>query len=98
MCQKSLAISLEACKAAGVPGSAHGVRKIAATRAANAGATVAQLEAIFGWVGGTMAALYTRSADRRRRAVEAMDKLANARRTPIPAPSYPVRAASRKSK
>ena len=35
-----------ACKAAGVPGSAHGVRKIAATRAANAGATVAQLEAI----------------------------------------------------
>jgi hypothetical protein len=28
---------------AGVPGSAHGVRKIAATRAANAGATVAQL-------------------------------------------------------
>jgi hypothetical protein len=45
----------DACRAAGVPGSAHGVRKIAATRAANAGATVAQLEAIFGWVGGTMA-------------------------------------------
>ena len=45
----------DACKAAGVSGSAHGVRKIAATRAANAGATVAQLEAIFGWVGGTMA-------------------------------------------
>ena len=34
----------EACRAAGVRGSAHGVRKIAATRAANAGATVAQLE------------------------------------------------------
>ena len=31
----------DACKAAGVPGSAHGVRKIAATRAANHGATVA---------------------------------------------------------
>ena len=43
-----------ACRAAGVPGSAHGVRKIAATRAANAGATVAQLEAIFGWSGGRM--------------------------------------------
>ena len=39
----------DACKAAGVPGSAHGVRKIAATRAANAGATEAELEAIFGW-------------------------------------------------
>ena len=65
----------EACKAAAVPGSAHGVRKIAATRAANAGATVAQLEAIFGWQGGTMASLYTRAADRRRLALEAMHKL-----------------------
>jgi integrase len=55
----------EACRAAGVSGSAHGVRKIAATRSANAGATVPQLEAIFGWQGGTMAALYTREADRR---------------------------------
>ena len=61
----------DACRAAGVPGSAHGVRKIAATRSANAGATVAQLEAIFGWQGGTMAALYTREADRRRLALEA---------------------------
>jgi len=67
-----------ACRAAGVPGSAHGVRKIAATRAANAGATVAQLEAIFGWSGGTMASLYTRAADRRRLAVEAMHKLTRA--------------------
>jgi integrase len=67
----------EACRAAGVPGSAHGVRKIAATRAA--GATVAQLEAIFGWTGGNMASLYTRSSDRRRLAREAMHKLANAK-------------------
>ena len=68
-----------ACKTAGVPGSAHSVRKIAATRAANAGATVAQLEAIFGWSGGTMASHYTRSADRQRLAVEAMHKLAKER-------------------
>jgi len=65
----------DACREAGVPGSAHGVRKIAATRAANAGATVAQLEAIFGWQGGSMASLYTRAADRRRLAIEAMHKL-----------------------
>ncbi len=65
----------EACRAAGVPGSAHGVRKIAATRAANDGATEAQLEAIFGWHGGKMASLYTRSADRRRLSLEAMHKL-----------------------
>ena len=51
----------------------------AATRAANAGATVAELEAIFGWQGGTMAALYTRAADRRRLAQGAMHKLANGR-------------------
>jgi len=67
----------EACRAAGVAGSAHGVRKIAATRAANAGATVAQLEAIFGWSGGRMASLYTQSADRKRLALDAMSKLAN---------------------
>ena len=67
-----------ACRAAGLRGlSAHGLRKAAATRAANAGATVAQLEAIFGWSGGRMASLYTRAADRRRLAAEAMHKLAN---------------------
>ena len=75
-----------ACRAASVPGSAHGVRKIAATRAANAGATVAQLEAIFGWSGGRMAALYTRAADRRRLSMEAMTKLANEKRKSIVAP------------
>jgi integrase len=65
----------EACQAAGVPGSAHGVRKIAATRAANNGATVAELEAIFGWTGGRMASHYTRSADRERLAKGAISKL-----------------------
>jgi integrase len=65
-----------ACRAAGVPGSAHGVRKIAATRAANAGATVAELEAIFGWSGGKMASHYTRAADRQHLAKRAMHKLA----------------------
>ncbi|MFZ0458730.1 MAG: tyrosine-type recombinase/integrase [Rhodoplanes sp.] len=86
-----------ACKAAGVPGSAHGVRKIAATRAANAGATVAQLEAIFGWTGGTMAAHYTRKADRKRLATAAMHLLANEGRTSIPAPLHPVRGKNGKS-
>jgi integrase len=77
----------DACRAAGVPGSAHGVRKIAATRAANAGATVAQLEAIFGWCGHGMASLYTRAADRRRLAVQAMHTLANDSRTSNVAPT-----------
>jgi integrase len=62
----------EACKAAGVPGSAHGLRKAGATRAANNGATEAQLEAIYGWRGGKMAALYTRNANHERIAREHM--------------------------
>lgn len=66
----------EACMAAGVPGSAHGVRKIAATRAAENGATVSELEAIFGWHGGTMASHYTREANRVRLAKDSMHKLA----------------------
>jgi integrase len=82
----------KACGAAGLRRrSAHGLRKAAATRAANAGATVAQLEAIFGWRGGTMAALYTRTADRRRLAIEAMHKLANETGSSIAAPSVQVR-------
>ncbi|MFZ5737681.1 MAG: tyrosine-type recombinase/integrase [Pseudomonadota bacterium] len=72
-----------ACRAAGIDKSAHGLRKAAATRAANAGATVAQLEAIFGWEGGRMASLYTRSADRQALAAAAIEKLS---RTSAPAP------------
>lgn len=86
----------EACREAKVPGSAHGVRKIAATRAANAGATVAELEAIFGWQGGSMASLYTRAADRKRLATRAMHKLANNPETSIPAPDQKVRAPGQK--
>lgn len=56
----------EACIAAGVPGRAHGLRKAGATRAANRGASDAQLDAIFGWSGRGMAALYTKKANRQR--------------------------------
>lgn len=64
-----------ACRKAGVNKSAHGVRKIGATRAAENGATVAELEALFGWSGGQMASLYTRAADRRRLAKGSASKL-----------------------
>jgi len=65
----------QACNKAGVKKSAHGVRKISATRAANAGATVAQLKALFGWTDNEMAALYTQTADRRKLARDAIEKL-----------------------
>jgi integrase len=55
----------KACKAAGVPGSAHGLRKAGAVRAAEAGATEAQLNALFGWREGSReSATYTRKARR----------------------------------
>jgi hypothetical protein len=81
-----------------VPGSAHGVRKIAATTAANNGATTAQLKALFGWESDQMAEIYTKGADRDRLGREAGHMLGNAERTSIPAPSHPVRAARRKTK
>ena len=46
---------------------------IRATNVANHGATVAELEAIFGW-GGHMASLYTPSANRRALRAGAMKK------------------------
>lgn len=65
-----------ACSDAGLKGkSAHGVRKIGATRAAEAGATVAELEAMFGWTGGTMASHYTRTADRKKLSKAAAEKV-----------------------
>jgi integrase len=71
----------EACQKAGVPGSAHGIRKAGATRAANNGATVAQLEAMYGWRGGRMASLYTWQADRVRLAADGAAKLLDEKRT-----------------
>lgn len=53
-----------ACVAAGVPGSAHGLRKARATRAAEAGATEHELMALYGWTTGKQAGVYTRAASR----------------------------------
>lgn len=89
-----------AARAAGVVGkSAHGMRKAAATRAAENGATERELEAIFGWSGGRMATLYTKSANRGRLAAGAIGKLDRGeteKRTSIPAPPAEVRAGNRK--
>jgi integrase len=65
----------EACRLAGCPGSAHGLRKAGATRAAERGASERQLMAIFGWSTGKMAQHYTRSADRIRLARDAAEFL-----------------------
>ena len=86
----------KAYNAAGVPGSAHGICKLTATRAAEKGATEHELDAIFGWRGGAMSREYTREANRARMSVQAMHKLANDSATSIPAPDDVVRAAAGK--
>ncbi len=88
-----------ACVEAQVHGkSAHGLRKVGAARAANNGAAVAQLEALFGWRGGGMAALYARSADRARLGKEAAGLLLrNDLATSIPSPHQKVRETAQKS-
>ena len=64
------------CDEAGLPGrSAHGLRKLSATIAANNGATSQQLMAMFGWSSLRMAELYTRGADQKRLAESAMHTL-----------------------
>lgn len=87
----------EAARAAGVEKSAHGLRKLAATRAADNGATVYQLMAIFGWKTISIAEVYTREADRRRLALEAMHMVENDGRTSIPAPYGQVREPQEKT-
>jgi integrase len=81
-----------ACNAAGCPGSAHGLRKAGATRAAENGATTEQLKALFGWTDDAMPWLYAKSAERARLAREAASKLQkNKKRKSIPSPGQKVR-------
>jgi integrase len=63
------------CGRLDVPGTAHGLRKAKATLAAERGATVNELDAMFGWRGGKMAARYTDKADRAKLAIAGARKL-----------------------
>jgi integrase len=64
------------CREAGLPRcSAHGLRKAGATIAAENGATIHQLMAIFDWATPGQALPYTAGADRKRLAREAMHML-----------------------
>jgi integrase len=61
------------CDQAGLPQcTAHGVRKAGATIAAENGATTKQLMAVFGWDSIKQAELYTRAAEQKRMAADAM--------------------------
>lgn len=57
----------KACRAAGVPGTAHGIRKTRAIIEAEKGASGPKLDALFGWrTGSNTSAIYIRNANRER--------------------------------
>jgi integrase len=67
---------LDMCRRAGLPHcSSHGLRKAAARRLAEAGATVHEIGAVTGHASLKEIARYTRAADRKRLAQAAMDKI-----------------------
>jgi integrase len=70
----------ERCDEAGLPQcTAHGLRKAGAVLAAENGATINQLMAVFDWLSPIMAKRYTDRADKRRMTEQAMGLLAIAR-------------------
>lgn len=73
----------DACREAKVPGSAHGLRKALAVKVSEAGATNAEMDALFAWQGGGMAELYSRKASRTRLAESALARLGYALTPPI---------------
>jgi integrase len=70
----------EWCKQAGLPRcSCHGLRKIGAVRAAEAGASEHELMAMFGWDDADMARIYTRKAEQKRLAASGAAKVSHSR-------------------
>jgi integrase len=65
----------DACRKAGCRCSAHGLRKAAAVRMAEHGATEQELMAVFGWTTSKMATHYTRAANRKKLALGAAELL-----------------------
>lgn len=82
-----------ACNAAGVKKSAHGIRKFAAAIDAENGMSEKELDAKYGWTDGKMASFYTKSADRKRLAINAAARIRNN----SPLTKNPVALTSKKS-
>jgi integrase len=65
------------CEEAGLPGNtAHGLRKLIATRLAEAGCGENTISAILGWANNKQASLYTRAANKERMARDGIEKIA----------------------
>lgn len=70
------------CKAAGVPGRAHGLRKAAARRLSDAGATQQEIKAWGGWTNDAEVARYEEGAERARLANQSASKMARSQSAP----------------
>jgi hypothetical protein len=62
-------------KEAGIAKNSHGVRKLAATRVAEVGASEMEMMALFGWKSTKMAQHYTKARDQRQLAARAGAKI-----------------------
>lgn len=65
------------CRDADIAKSAHGIRKLAATLAADGGSTAHELMAHFGWVKIDQAETYTKGADRRRLGIQSSGRVSD---------------------
>ena len=65
----------EACNQAKVTGSAHGLRKLSATMAAESGASELQLQSFYGWKNATQSQTYTRKANAEKLSIQLGEKL-----------------------
>ena len=73
---------------AGLPQcNCHGLRKIGAVRAAEAGASEHELMAMFGWENADMARVYTRKAAQKKLAASGAAKVFCARDCPTSCPT-----------
>jgi len=77
------------CREAGIQKSAHGLRKLAATLAANDGASAHELMAMFGWVKIEQAETYTRKADRKALGIKSSVRVAGQMENIMPLTSGP---------
>ena len=80
----------EAARKANVFKNAHGLRKLAATIAADEGATAHELMAQFGWANPKQAEVYTRGADRARLGIRSSKRVAERVKNETPPNSEPI--------
>lgn len=84
------------CRDAKIKKSAHGLRKLAATLAANDGASAHELMAQFSWLKVEQAETCTRKADRKRLGVKSSGRVSDQMENIISRPEKQVRGTSKK--